>query len=132
MMGGMMGMPGSGLSKKEEEKLTKLTRTDFLIQFVWQPKSPDEMPKTAEDYKAKFDEELKKLVDAQKGQTEVRIDEASIEKASADESKAVENALTKQAAPAAGASTAPAGAAPGTPGPAGTAPPGAAPPATPK
>jgi type IV pilus assembly protein PilM len=115
MMGGGMGMPGA-TSKEEEKKLVKLTRTDFLIQFVWVPKKPDELPKTKEEFKAKYDEEAKKLVEAQKGQTEVRIDEAGLEKVSLEETKRVESALAKPAgAPGAPAGAPPTPAAPGAP-----------------
>ncbi|MDR3639658.1 MAG: type IV pilus assembly protein PilM [Isosphaeraceae bacterium] len=126
MMGGM-GMPGAR-TKEDDKKLVKLTRTDFLIQFVWQPKNPEDMPKTEEEFKTKLEEETKKLLEAQKGQTEVRVDEASVEKASLEESKAVENALTK---PAAGVPGIAPGAAPLAPPSAGASP-AAAPAATPK
>ena len=37
-MSEMMGGPGGRLSDAEEKaKLKTLTRTDFLLQFVWQP-----------------------------------------------------------------------------------------------
>jgi len=133
-MMGMMGRSGMGMNpndKEAEKKLTKLTRTDFLIQFVWQPKSPEEQPKTKEEYKEKYDEEVKKLVEAEKGKTEVKIDEASIEKASIAESKAVENALSKPAG-ATGTSGTPAAGAASTTAPGATGTPAATPPATPK
>ena len=45
---GWMGGMGR-LSEEEAKKLKTLTRTDFLLQFVWQPPKPEELPKTAED-----------------------------------------------------------------------------------
>ena len=39
-----------------KKKLVTLTRTDFLIQFVWQPPKPEERPKTPEELNAKIAE----------------------------------------------------------------------------
>ena len=37
-----------------KKKLKTLTRTDFLLQFVWKPPKPDEQPKTDEEREAKI------------------------------------------------------------------------------
>ena len=123
MMPGMGGMAGGADAKK----LTTLTRTDFLIQFIWQPVKPEDQPKDAEELKTKFQEEVKKLVEAQKN-SEIKIpSEAELEKAAIAQSKAVENDLLqvqqkaaaaaaaqgqRTATPAAGATPAPAAAQP--------------------
>jgi len=116
-MGGMMGMNGMNDAAKKKN-LTTLTRTDFLIQFVWQPSKAEERPKTPEDAKAKVDEFRKALVEAQKNKSEVNIREADIEKASLQQSQAIDSVIQKvqQKAAAAGAGTGPAGTPPTTPG----------------
>ncbi len=118
-----MMMPGmyaaSGLQQpaaSDTSKLTTLTRTDFLIQFVWQPKKAEDKPKTEEDLHKAIDEERKKLVDAQKNKSEVNISEVAIENASRAQSKVVEGVIEK-------AAKAPTGLAPGAPPAAAPAPP---------
>ena len=97
-MGGMMGEGGgmggmTGGAGADVKKLSFLTRTDFLIQFIWQPVKPEDQPKNAEELKTKFQEEVKKLVDAQKN-SEVKIpSEAELETAAIAQSKAIESAL---------------------------------------
>ena len=59
-----MGMMGT--SAQEKDKLTLLTRTDFLIQFVWQPPKPEDQPKTEEERKEKLAEIEKELAEAAK------------------------------------------------------------------
>jgi type IV pilus assembly protein PilM len=118
--GGMMG-PGMGMGKASEEelkKLKKLTRTDFLLQFVWQPPKPEELPKTPEERDAKVKEISDKMTEAQKNNPAVTIPKGEeIEAASREKSKQVDSAI----------SNALGGGAPGAPG----APAGAAPPAAP-
>ena len=76
--------------------MVTLTRTDFLIQFVWQPPKPEERPKTPEEYKAKTDKLKKLLLEAEKTQSEVRIPrEQEVVKASREHSQAVDAALSK-------------------------------------
>lgn len=50
-MGGMAAMYGQagGAQADLKKQLKTLTRTDFLIQFVWQPLKEEEKPKTDED-----------------------------------------------------------------------------------
>jgi type IV pilus assembly protein PilM len=125
------GMPGFGMGGPQGDmakKLTTLTRTDFLIQFVWKPKKLEERPKDEADAKAQIEDTYKKMLEAQKNKSEATISEAAIEKASQQQSKLIENALQKaQLAPAASAPGT--GTAPATPGAAvpGVATPGPAP-----
>ena len=113
-----------------------LTRTDFLIQFIWQPPKAEDKPKDAEEAKTKLEEETKKLIEAQKNQSVVNIKEADLEKASLQQSQVIDTALqdaqqkaVAAAGAAAGAPTAPAApAAPGAPAtPAAPTPPAATP-----
>jgi type IV pilus assembly protein PilM len=143
-MPGMPGMMGQAKSADAPEEL-KLTRTDFLINFLWQPPAPDAVVKSV-------DEIYKELVDAQtKHQGSIPVTEseedkfakattAKAEKAVAEKQKAVD-ALINGTPPNAGAAAPNAGtaAAPGTPpaAPPGTPPAGTTPavpptPATPK
>ena len=48
-MGGMMG--GRMTDAEAKKQLKTLTRTDFLLQFVWKPPKPEELPKTEEEHK---------------------------------------------------------------------------------
>ncbi|MFO0910007.1 MAG: type IV pilus assembly protein PilM [Isosphaeraceae bacterium] len=136
MYGGMMGM--GGMDKDAKKNMNYLTRTDFLIRFVWQPQTPEEkeqFKKNPEEAKAKIEEFTKNLIEAQKGQSEVKIpDETAIQKASLQKSQQLDSVAQKALQSAAGAG-APGGAAPasnatappaGAPG-AAAPPPGAAP-----
>ena len=114
------GMYFNPNAQADEKRLVKLTRTDFLIQFVWQPPKPEELK--PEELAKKVEEVTKLLTDAQKNNAVVMIPkEQAIEAASLQQSKEVENALNKAAAPPA----------PMTRGAPGAAPPGAAPAAGP-
>ena len=121
MMGGM------GMNNADSKKnLTTLTRTDFLIQFVWSPK-PDEIPKDPEELKTKLEELRTQLVEAEKGSVvTVPVDEKAIEDASLKQSKAVDADMQQAVQPGAGGAVNPSApqppAAPATP----------TPPATPK
>ena len=91
MMGSMMGARGmNGTDAKKN--VTTLTRTDFLIQFVWSPK-PDEIPKDPEELKTKLEEMRTQLFEAQKGAVVTLPDEKTIEAASLKQSKALDSAL---------------------------------------
>jgi hypothetical protein len=126
-----------------EKQLVAKTRTDFLIQFVWQPLKPEEQPKDDQARQEKLAEILKQLKEAEEKQKSmVMVPPEQIEKKILAESKkqseeltkAMEQAAEKQAAPAAAPEARPAGpaAAPAT-SPPGTAPatPNAVPPAGP-
>src|SRR5208283_2497021 len=144
---GMMGragmIPGAGA---EAKKLIKtLTRTDFLIQFLWKPTPAEELPEDPEQRKAKLEEQAAKAKDlfekmnqaeSQKNSSAVTIPSAEeIEKASKQKTSELETAITKAlttlATPvpdaAAGAAVAPGAAPPGVPAAPGVpTPPGAA------
>ncbi len=68
-MMGSMGMPGMGNAAAKDDvskRMTRLTRTDFMIQFIWQPPKVDELPKTPEEYQTKIKEIEQKMADADK------------------------------------------------------------------
>jgi type IV pilus assembly protein PilM len=103
-MGGMGAM--GGLNQDDAtKKLKTLTRTDFLIQFLWKPKPPEELPADPEARKAKLEEKaaevkgmIEKMEEAQKQKsgTAVTIPSAEeIEKASAQKSSELDAAIAK-------------------------------------
>jgi type IV pilus assembly protein PilM len=129
--GGMYGpnMPGMPDAKS---KLSTLTRTDFLIQFVWQPPTAEDRDKLKdpEEFKTRLADEIKKIRDAEKENSEVKVKasekeiEKAIEKASRQQSQEIDSALekaeqaatpTKKDAAPAGTAPAPPAASPGTP-----------------
>jgi len=142
---GMMGRAGM-IPGAEAKKLIKtLTRTDFLIQFLWKPTPAEELPEDPEQRKAKLEEQAAKAKDmfekmnqaeSQKNSSAVTIPSAEeIEKASRQKTSELEAAITKAvttlASPAAdaaaGAAVAPGAAPPGVPAAPGVpTPPGAA------
>ena len=134
---GAMGGPGMGQGADAEAKknITTLTRTDFLIQFLWKPTPAEELPTDPEQRKVKLDEQAAKAKDmqekmhqaeTQKNSSVVTIPSAEeIEKTSKQKTSELEAAITKAlttlaapAAPDAAAGAAPAGvpAAPVVPG----------------
>ncbi len=97
MMGGMNS--GMGLQGAAKKNVKILTRTDFLIQFLWQPPKPEEMPKTPEEMRTKVDEIVKLLTDAEKNKSAiVMVKESDLENVSRKQSQDLSNALSKQAA----------------------------------
>ena len=102
--GGMMpGMRGGLMNQGEEIKPTYLTRTDFLIQFVWQPPKPGEL-NTPEQVQEKIKEMAKQMTDEEvkaKSAVVVTPKEQEIEAVSAKQSQEAINALNKAAGPAA-------------------------------
>ncbi len=135
-MGGMMGGNAAMTAAEAKKNLTTLTRTDFLLQFVWQPLKPDEQPKTAEERDAKIKEFVDKMTEAEKNNPAVTMPKvedlqaASLKKTEELDAK-IQSALTPVAPGGAGGVPGP-----GTPGfgtppaGAGTAPGGAGAPAT--
>jgi type IV pilus assembly protein PilM len=115
MMGGMnagMGLQGT------KKNVKTLTRTDFLIQFIWQPPKPEEMPKTPEEMKTKVEEIVKLLTDAEKNQSAVvMVRESDLENLSRKQSQDLTNALNKQAGPAPTGAGVPGAGTPGAQGP---------------
>ncbi len=144
-MGGMMAGPGSmgsesmmrgfgqgrmGGSADAKKKLVTKTRTDFLLQFVWQPPTKEKPAKPIDEIRkdliaAQSDEKNKGAVAAlDSSKQEEQLEKASI-KGSDDMIKAQAASATKAAAPVAPAT--PAGTAPAGTAPAGTAPAAAGP-----
>ncbi len=94
-MGGMGGPSGAGGVTKKDYKY--LTRTDFLLQFVWIPKTGT-APQTPEELKTKLEDEAKKLAEAEKEYADdagtAKLEE-TIEAESLKKSKALDSALEK-------------------------------------
>ena len=94
MGGGMMGgMPGSAAAAAAAKKdVQYLTRTDFLLQFVWIPPKPGSLPKDPEELKKRLEEEDKKLADAEKAYAP-DVSTAKIEETLEEESRKKSQAL---------------------------------------
>jgi hypothetical protein len=95
-MGGMGAPGGTGAVSRKDMKF--LTRTDFLLQFVWIPVKPGSLPQNPEELKTKLDDEAKKLAEAEKayaGDTSTAKLEETIEAESLKKSKAVDAAFDK-------------------------------------
>jgi len=118
MMGGMMGgaMFGAGKMAPEDAKkqLKTLTRTDFLLQFVWQPLKPEEQPKDDEDRLAKYKEIKSKMEEVEKNHPAVVMPKSEeIESASLKQSEAINSAINKaMSAPGSGGAAGPGGVVP--------------------
>ena len=136
---GMYGMGSMGMSPaadaEAKKKIKTLTRTDFLIQFLWKPVVPEALPEDPEERKAKLEEQAAKVKDQikewidkmteaekQKDSSAVKIPSAEeIEAASKAKTKELESAIGKamstlSSPPAAGAPGAPGAPVPGVPG----------------
>ncbi len=105
------GMMGMGMPKSSSKDVTTLTRTDFKIEFVWQPPKPEEAPKTPEEVGEKLTELRKSMSEAaEKSKGSVRaFDESKLLELSLKESeeaktKAIQQIQEqlKKSAPAAG------------------------------
>ena len=128
---------GGKADAEAKKKMKVLTRTDFLIQFLWKPPAPDDLkvPDDPEKRKAKEDELnakikefVNKMKEAEKTNSVVTIPSAEeIEKASKQKTTELESALTKAISTIANSAPAAPGTAPAIPG---ATPPGA-PPAAP-
>ena len=108
MMGGSMmggaGMAG-GVNAEAKRNIKTLTRTDFLIQFLWKPTPAEELPEDPEQRKAKLEEQAAKAkemhekmaqAEGQKNSSAVTIPSAEeIEKASRQKTSELETAITK-------------------------------------
>jgi len=119
-MDGMMGMYGGrtgGSAKSEKPEMKTLTRTDFKIDFIWQPPAPGTKPRDLKEIEKELNEAAAKFKGA------ISLDEAKLSKASEEKSaRRLEqklNAANSQAAPGLGTPGAP------TPPPTPPAPPGA-------
>jgi type IV pilus assembly protein PilM len=81
-MGGMNSMYGQGGGAQADLKkhLKTLTRTDFLIQFVWQPPKPEDRPKTDEERAEKLKSIIADLTEAEKNNSAVKVSKEEMEK----------------------------------------------------
>ena len=124
--GGSMGSGGMGVADADAKNNMKLlTRTDFLIQFLWKP-TPAEEPEDPEQRKAKLEEQTAKVKDmfekmnkaeAEKNSSAITIPTAEeIEKASKQKTSELEAAISKALLPEpAAAAAAPGSTTPGVP-----------------
>ena len=97
MMGGGMGGMGMNPGATKKVQLSTLTRTDFLIQFVWQEPKPDDRLKPGSDEeKTKLAEIRTQVVDEEKNQSMVVMPkEEDVAKASLQQSSAVDSEMQK-------------------------------------
>jgi type IV pilus assembly protein PilM len=106
-MGMGMGMMGNPTDAEAKKNLKTLTRTDFLLQFIWQPPKPEDQPKTDEERDAKIKEIVEKMTEAQKNNPAVTmpkvedLTKASLKKTQELDSK-IQNAITPAAPGGAG------------------------------
>ena len=61
---------------RRRSNLKTLTRTDFLLQFVWKPPKPEELPKTEEEQKTKLKDMVDKMTEAEKNNPAVTMPKA--------------------------------------------------------
>jgi type IV pilus assembly protein PilM len=109
-MGGMFGGAGAGQSGKAEDMKT-LTRTDFIIQFAWQPPTPEEAPKTPEELEEQVKALREKMIEASKQfKGAVTIDEGALQKESIKASEKLAKELIEEVQKAQGNAQAPQGA----------------------
>ncbi len=106
---------GYGVNKMSDadakKNLKTLTRTDFLIQFLWVPVKPEDRPKTPEERAQKIKEIATAMLEAEKNNSAVKIpDQEAIEAASLKKSEEINSELTKGAS---GAAATPGAQAPG-------------------
>jgi len=92
-----------------------LTRTDFLLQFVWQPPKPEDRPKDDAERLARYNDFKTKMEAEEKNHPAVRIKSEEIEAASLKQSEVINSAINKALNGPGGAGAAgPGGGAPGT------------------
>jgi type IV pilus assembly protein PilM len=125
------GMPAGKTKSKAEIKETTLTRTDFMIQFIWQPPDPTKPLEDLAEIHKKLDEAAKKNQGAIKP-----LDLAAVQAIERKSAEATQKALILQqqvleGPPAGTTVTPPGGNAPGTPPAAAAGQPTATPPAAP-
>jgi type IV pilus assembly protein PilM len=103
MQGNMMnrGAMGGGTNRMAGADAKKdvkfLTRTDFLLQFVWIPTKLGDQPPTKEELEAQLKAEADKVAEAEKNfqaDTSTKLEEA-IEADSLKKSQAIDSALSK-------------------------------------
>jgi type IV pilus assembly protein PilM len=119
MANSMMGGVGVATSVEDTKKQLKtLTRTDFLLQFVWQPPKPEDQPKDVEAQVAKLKEIKTKMEEAEKNHPAVAMPKGEeIESDSLKRSQMIDSAISKAMSGSTGGGTAAgAGANPPAPG----------------
>ena len=87
-----------GAAAEAMKSIKTLTRTDFLIQFVWKPEAIEPLPNDPEQHKAKIKELVEKFKEAEnkKSNAVVTIPSAEeIEKASKQQTSELEAAIQK-------------------------------------
>jgi type IV pilus assembly protein PilM len=85
MMGGMAGMGGmygqaGGAQADLKKQMKTLTRTDFLIQFVWQPPKAEDRPKTDEERAEKLKNMVALIDEAEKNNPAIKVSKEEIAK----------------------------------------------------
>ena len=105
-----MGIGNPATDAEAKKNLKTLTRTDFLLQFIWQPPKPEDQPKTDEERDAKIKEIIAKVTEAEKNNPAVTMPKVEeLTKASLKKTQELDSKIQNAIAPAA-----PGGA--GTPG----------------
>lgn len=112
MVGAMMGtmMPGGGIGATAKGKdVSYLTRTDFILNLVWQPPKPEDQPKDADEAAKKAEDLVKAMNDAVKQKGYPTLDDAALAKAATKASiDATAKALIEEKAAVEGNTGAPA------------------------
>jgi type IV pilus assembly protein PilM len=82
MMGNMGGMSGQvgGAQADLKKQMKTLTRTDFLIQFVWKPLTEEERPKNDEERAEKLKKIVALLTEAEKNNPAIKVSKEDMEK----------------------------------------------------
>lgn len=95
---GMPGMMSGGqFGKKSPDQMTYLTRTDFMVQFIWKPTATDAPTLTDEEIQEKMKDLTEKLVEAAKKKGALKPPtDAELLAASQQLQKAVAEAIAKK------------------------------------
>ena len=105
-MGGNMMYGGAGTAQADLKKqLRTLTRTDFLIQFVWKPLPADQRPKTDEERAEMLKKKAEELTEAEKNNPAVKVSKEDMEKELDAASRKKSEQLDTQVKSALGAGT---------------------------
>ncbi|MDB5350850.1 MAG: type pilus assembly protein PilM [Planctomycetota bacterium] len=79
-MEGAMGLGGGAAAAKKAHELKTLTRTDFKIEFIWQPNASDAKPMELAEIRKQLDEEVTKSKGAVGALDETAFTASSVEK----------------------------------------------------
>jgi type IV pilus assembly protein PilM len=82
----MGGMPGGNKAATGKD-VSYLTRTDFIIQVVWQPPKPEDAAKDEAEVKKKFEDLAKAMEDAVKKKGLPTLDDSALAKTSIESTK---------------------------------------------